>query len=39
MVKVEDGKVVGQAEPGDYAKCDRCGRTFPAKYTHCVCKG
>lgn len=38
-VKVENGKVVGQHAPDAIAKCDRCGREFPAKYVYCVCRG
>ena len=39
MAKVENGKVIGPAEPNEYVKCDRCGRTFLAKYVYCACRG
>lgn len=36
---VKNGKVEGPAAKDEIVKCDRCGRTFPAKYVYCTCRG
>lgn len=39
-VVVKDGKVIQAGKDKDaIATCDRCGRSFPAKYVYCVCRG
>jgi len=36
---VKDGKVQGTPRVDERVTCDRCGRTFPAKFVYCVCRG
>jgi hypothetical protein len=37
---VKNGQVMVQpSDPNESVTCDRCGRTFPAKFVYCVCKG
>ena len=36
---VKDGKVISTPDRDATAVCDRCGRSFPAKYAYCVCRG
>ncbi len=38
-VQVENGKVVGMPVKDAIATCDRCGKSFPAKYVYCTCRG